>query len=87
MKQGQIKTIQNSAKKHLAESETYEAVYLTKNEETEFYLFTEVELRKGLQRSRMQPEEENSNSLSTDLTGAYYGVCLVIGIILGAMFF
>jgi hypothetical protein len=87
MKQGQIKTIQNSAKKHLAESETYEAVYLTKNEETDFYLFTEVELRKGLQRSRMQPEEENSNPLSTDLTGVLYGVCIIIGIVLGAMFF
>ncbi len=87
MKQGQIKTIPNSAKKHLAESDEYEAVYLSKNEETEFYLFTESELRKGMQRARMQPEEENSNPLSTDLTGAYYGVCLVIGIILGAMFF
>ena len=87
MKQGQIKTIPNSAKKHLAESDEYEAVYLSKNEETEFYLFTESELRKGMQRARMQPEEENANPLSTEFTMVFYGVCLVIGIILGAMFF
>jgi hypothetical protein len=87
MKQGQIKTIPNSAKKHLAESDTYEAIYLTKNEQTDFYLFTEIELRKGLQRARMQPEEENSNPLSTDLTGVLYGICVIIGIVLGAMFF
>ena len=47
MKEGQIKTIPNSAKKHMAESDTYEAVYLVKNNQADFYLFTEVELTKG----------------------------------------
>ena len=87
MKKGEIKTIINLSKKQLAESDKYEAVYLTKNEETNFYLFTESELRKGIQRATMQPEEENANPLSTEFTGVFYGVCLVIGIILGAMFF
>ena len=86
MKQGEIKTILNSSKKQLAESDEYEAVYLSKNNETDFYLFTESELRKGLQRSRMQPEEENSNPMSIDLTSFYYGVCVFIGIIFGAIF-
>ena len=87
MKQGQIKTIPNSAKKHLAESDEYEAVYLSKNEETEFYLFTQVELNKGLQRARMQPEEQAENPMSLDLTAFYYGACIIVGIVLGAIFF
>jgi hypothetical protein len=87
MKKGEIKTIENSARKSPMENGSYEAVYLTKNEETEFYLFTEVELRKGLQRSRMQQEEEKENPMSIDLTGVFYGICVIIGIVLGAIFF
>jgi hypothetical protein len=87
MIQGEIKTIPNSAKKHLAESDTYEAVYLTKNEETDFYLFTEVELRKGLQRGKNQPEEEAQNPMSIDLSGAFWLLAGVVGFVLGALIF
>jgi hypothetical protein len=86
MKQGQIKSIINSARKSPMENGSYEGVYLTKNNETDLYLFTQVELNKGLQRARMQPEEESENPLSIDLTGYYYGVCVIVGIILGAIF-
>ena len=84
---GEIKTIPNSAKKHLAESDTYEAIYLIKNEETDFYLFTEVELRKGLQRARLQPEEEALNPISLDLTKGIYLLWAIVGFILGAIIF
>ena len=87
MKQGEIKTIINSARKSTMENTSYEGVYLTKYNETDFYLFTQSELNKGLQRARMQPEEQAENPMSVDLTGAYFGLCLVIGIILGAIFF
>jgi hypothetical protein len=87
MKQGEIKTIINGARKSPMENGSYEGVYLTKNNETDFYLFTQVELNKGLQRARMQPEEEKENPMSIDLTGAYLGLCIVVGIILGAIFF
>jgi len=86
MKQGEIKTILNSDRKHPMENGSYEAVYLSKNNETDFYLFTQVELNKGLQRARMQPEEQSENPISIDLTGFYYGVCVIVGIILGAIF-
>jgi len=86
MKQGEIKTIINGSRKSPMENGSYEAVYLTKNNETDFYLFTQVELNKGLQRARMQQEEESENPISIDLTGFYYGVCVIVGIILGAIF-
>jgi hypothetical protein len=85
MNLGEIKTIPNSAKKHLAELDSYEAIYLTKNEETDFYLFTEVELRKGLQRARLQPEEEAQNPMSLDLTKGIYLLWAIAGFILGAI--
>ena len=86
MKQGEIKTILNSDRKHPMENGSYEAVYLNKNNETDLYLFTQVELNKGIQRARMQPEEETANPLSIDLTSFYYVACLIVGIILGAIF-
>jgi hypothetical protein len=87
MKQGEIKTILNSDRKHPMENGSYEAVYLTKNNETDLYLFTQVELNKGLQRARMQPEEQAENPMSLDLTAFYYGACIIVGIVLGAIFF
>jgi hypothetical protein len=84
---GQLKTVPNSARKSPMENGSYEAVYLQKNNEVDFYLFTEVELNKGLQRAKNQPEEEAENPMSIDLTGAYYGLCVIIGIVLGAIFF
>lgn len=87
MKQGQIKSIINSSRKSPMENGSYEGVYLTKNNETDFYLFTQVELNKGLQRARMQPEEQAENPMSLDLTAFYYGACIIVGIVLGAIFF
>jgi hypothetical protein len=69
------------------ENGSYEAVYLTKNEETDFYLFTEVELNKGLQRAKNQPEEEAENPMSIDLSGAFWLIAGVVGFILGALIF
>jgi hypothetical protein len=84
---GQLKTIENSARKSPMENGSYEAVYLTKNEETDFYLFTEVELNKGLQRAKNQPEEEAENPMSIDLSGAFWLIAGVVGFILGALIF
>ena len=87
MNLGQIKTIENSARKSPMENGSYEAVYLTKNEETDFYLFTEVELNKGRLRASNQPEEEAQNPMSIDLSGAFWLLAGVVGFILGALIF
>ena len=87
MKEGQIKTIPNSAKKHMAESDTYEAVYLVKNNQADFYLFTEVELIKGLRRGKLQPEEEAQNPMDLDLSKGIYALIFIAGFILGAIIF
>lgn len=87
MNLGEIKTIANSARKSPMENGSYEAVYLTKNEETDFYLFTEVELNKGRIRAKNQPEEEALNPISLDLTKGIYLLWAILGFILGAIIF
>jgi len=87
MKEGQIKTIPNSAKKHMAESDTYEAVYLVKNNQADFYLFTEVELTKGWRRAKLQPEEELENPMNLDLSKGIYALIFIAAFILGAIIF
>jgi len=84
---GQLKTVENSARKSPMENGSYEAVHLTKNNETKFYLFTEVELNKGFQRAKNQPEEEANNPMSVDLSGVFFIIAGVIGFILGALIF
>jgi hypothetical protein len=87
MKIGQLKTVENTARKSPMENGSYEAVHLTKNNETKFYLFTEVELNKGFQRAKNQPEEEIQNPLTPDLRGLVYGICVLVGMVLGALIF
>jgi len=87
MKKGEIKTIENSARKSPMENGSYEAVYLTKNGETDFYLFTEVELNKGRIRASNQPEEEAQNAIALNLENGYILLSIILGIILGAIFF
>jgi len=84
---GQLKTIEN-ANKTIMQSDNYKAVYLQDEQnEVDFYLFTQRELNVGINRAKNQPEEEANNQMSIDLTGAYYGLCVIIGIVLGAIFF
>jgi len=87
MKRGEIKTIENSARKSPMENGSYEAVYLSKNNVTDLYLFTEVELNKGRIRATNQPEEQAENPLALNLENGYILLSIILGIILGAIFF